>query len=168
MGRNWLAAIQFNWAYIKQVRTGLDTLLQKYSDVFRKELGTLQGIKVKLTVQENAMPKFYEPRAVPYAIRGAIEKDDLSSCTFQGSGALECARTKIIPWSAKFIHHLSTITQPLNHLLCQSVSWKWTKECQQAFLNLKRQLVSSEVLVHYDPDLPLKLDNPASAGGLGL
>ena len=59
MGRNWLAAIQLNWAHIKHI----------------KELGTHQGIEVKLTVQENAMSKFYKPRAVLYAICGAIEKD---------------------------------------------------------------------------------------------
>ena len=68
---------------------------------------------------------------------------------------------------AKFIHHLSTITQPLNHVLYQSISWKWTKECQQAFLNLKRQLASSEVLVHYNPDLLLKLDCDVSAYCVG-
>ena len=62
---------------------------------------------------------------------------------------------------------MSTITQPLNHLLCQNVPWKWTKECQRAFLDLKEQLASSEVLVHYDPQLPLKLDCDASAYGVG-
>ena len=30
---------------------------------------------MKLTVREDAVPKFYKPRSVPYAIRGAIEKD---------------------------------------------------------------------------------------------
>ena len=33
------------------------------------------GIQTKLVVQENATPKFFKPRSVPYAIRGAIEKD---------------------------------------------------------------------------------------------
>ena len=74
-GRNWLAAIRLNWAHIKQVHMGLGPLLQKCHDVFQKELGTLQGIEVKLTVREDAIPKFYKPRSVPYAMRGAIEKD---------------------------------------------------------------------------------------------
>lgn len=60
-----------------------------------------------------------------------------------------------------------TTSQPLNHVLYQSISWKWTKECQQAFLNLKRQLASSEVLVHYNPDLLLKLDCDVSAYCVG-
>ena len=57
-GRDWLAAIQLNWAHIKQVRTGLEPLLQKYSEVFQEELGTLKGIEAKLVVKENAVPKF--------------------------------------------------------------------------------------------------------------
>ena len=73
-GRNWLAAIRLNWAHIKQVHMGLGPLLQKYHDVFQ-ELGTLQGIEVKLMVREDAIPKFYKPCSIPYAIRGAIEKD---------------------------------------------------------------------------------------------
>ena len=363
-GRNWLAAIQLNWAHIKQVRTELDTLLETYSEVFRKELGTLQGIEVKLVVKENATPKFFKPRSVPYAIRGAIEKDlerlenlgviekinysdwaapivavpkadggiricgdykvtvnpvlqvdqypvprvedlfatlaggqkfsklDLSQayqqvllepasrkyvtvnthrglyqynrlpfgvasapavfqqtmekilqglprvvvyiddilvtgrndeehlqtleqvlarlqkyglrlkrekCSFLTPSVeylgylvdkegLHATAAKVeavtqapeprnvqelrsflglVNYYAKFIHHLSTITQPLNHLLCQKVPWKWTKECQRAFLELKEQLASSEVLVHYDPQLPLKLDCDASAYGVG-
>ena len=74
-GRTWLAAIQLNWAHNKQFRTELDTLLETYSEVFRKELGTLQVIEVKLTVKENATPTFFKPHTVPYTIRGAIEKD---------------------------------------------------------------------------------------------
>jgi len=44
---------------------------------------------------------------------------------------------------------------------------KWCKDCQKAFVALKEQLASSDVLVHYDPDLPLKLDCDASAYGIG-
>ena len=49
--------------------------MEKYSEVFREELGTLKGVKVKLVVPEDATAKFFKPRPVPYAIRGAIEKD---------------------------------------------------------------------------------------------
>ena len=38
-GRNWLAAIRLNWAHIKQVHMGFGPLLQKYNEVFQKELG---------------------------------------------------------------------------------------------------------------------------------
>ena len=74
-GRNWLNAIKLNWAQIKQVTRGLQPLLKKYGDVFQQELGTLKGIEVQLVVPKDATPKFFKPRPVPYAIRGAIEKD---------------------------------------------------------------------------------------------
>ena len=71
-GRNWPQKIRLNWMSIKQVSTRLDQLLKKYGDIFQNELGTLKGIQTKLVVQENATPKFFKPRSVPYAIRGAI------------------------------------------------------------------------------------------------
>ena len=64
----------------------------------------------------------------------------------------------LVNYYGKSIRHLSTLIQPLNHLLCRNVPWKWSKDCQKAFDALKKQLASSEVLVHYDPDFPLKLD----------
>ena len=49
--------------------------MEKCSDVFRDELGTLKGVKVKLVVTENMTAKFFKPRPLLYAIRGAIKKD---------------------------------------------------------------------------------------------
>ena len=57
------------------IQTGLQSLLSKYAELFQEELGTLKGVRVKLVVPENATAKFFKPRPVPYAIRGAIEKD---------------------------------------------------------------------------------------------
>ena len=73
-GRDWVSAIQLNLAQIKQVCAGLGPLLQKYSEVFQEELGTLKGIEAKLVVQENGIPKFYKPRSVPYAIRVVLRR----------------------------------------------------------------------------------------------
>lgn len=42
----------------------------------------------------------------------------------------------LVNYYGKFIHHLSTVTQPLNQLLCKGILWKWTR-CQQAFQELK-------------------------------
>ena len=75
LGRNWLRKIRLNWMCIKQVSTQLDHLLKKYGEVFQIELGTLKGIQAKLVVPGDTAPKFFKPRSVPYAIRGAIEKD---------------------------------------------------------------------------------------------
>ena len=53
----------------------VDNLLSKYDELFRDELGTLSGITAKLIVQPGAPAKFFKPRAVPYALQGAIEQD---------------------------------------------------------------------------------------------
>ena len=74
-GRNWLNSIRLNWGEIKKIRCGLDDLMGKYAEVFRDELGMVQDYTVKLTLKQNAKPKFFRPRAVPYAIKGTIEKD---------------------------------------------------------------------------------------------
>ena len=70
----------------------------------------------------------------------------------------------LVNYYGKFIKHLSTLIQQLNHLLCRDVPWKWCKDCQKAF---DTQLATSEVLLQYDPDLPLKLDCDASVYGVG-
>ena len=63
---------------------------------------------------------------------------------------------------------LSTLAQPLNHLLYKGVPWACDTRCQEAFKKLKLKLASSEVLVHYDPNLPLRLDCDASLSAYGV
>ena len=74
-GRNWLGELQLDWGHIKKVVAPLEQLLQEYEEVFRPELGTLRGIQAKLEVKPDARPRFHKPRSVPYAIKGAIERD---------------------------------------------------------------------------------------------
>ena len=60
LGRNWLVNLQLDWQGIKKVYTGVESLLQKYDELFRDELGTLKGITARLVVDENATPKFFK------------------------------------------------------------------------------------------------------------
>ena len=73
----------------------------------------------------------------------------------------------LVNYYGKFIRNMSTIAHPLNNLLKHSTSWKWTPACQHAFQQLKQKLASTDVLVHYDTNLPLKLACDASAYGVG-
>ena len=70
----------------------------------------------------------------------------------------------MVNYYGKFIHQL---TQPLNQFLCKDTPWVWSKACSKAFEKLKKKMASTEVLVHYDASLPLKLDCDASASGVG-
>lgn len=73
----------------------------------------------------------------------------------------------LVNYYGKFIANLSTIVHPLNELLQKDRKWNWTSECAQAFRSAKEALVSSSVLVHYDPKLPITLAGDASAYGIG-
>jgi len=60
-----------------------------------------------------------------------------------------------------------TLTHFLNALLQNKVVLNWSKECLKAFKELKGKFTLTEVLAHYDPTLPIKLDCDASAYGIG-
>ena len=74
-GRNWLTSIRLHWRDIKKVSPVVEPLLDKYSSLFSEELGTLKDVQVKLSVSKDAVPKFTRPQLVPYALRGAIDRD---------------------------------------------------------------------------------------------
>ena len=73
----------------------------------------------------------------------------------------------LLNYYGRFIPNLASLIHPLNRLLCKDARWNWTKKCAEAFDKAKQALVSSKVLVHYDPSLPLKLAGDASAYGVG-
>ena len=58
----------------------------------------------------------------------------------------------LVHYYGKFIPNLATIKEPLNKLLHKNSQWQWGQDC---------------VLVHYDPNGPLRLACDASAYGIG-
>ncbi|CAB3249944.1 unnamed protein product [Arctia plantaginis] len=73
----------------------------------------------------------------------------------------------LLNYYGKFIPRLSTLLHPLHELLKKGVSWKWSSECNQAFVEAKRALSSKKVLAHYEEGRPLVLSVDSSAYGLG-
>ena len=73
----------------------------------------------------------------------------------------------LLNYYGRFIPNLASLIHPLSKLLCQGTEWQWTKECRKAFCAAKQKIVSPNVLVHYDPSLPISLAADASAYGLG-
>ena len=55
----------------------------------------------------------------------------------------------------------------LNDLLHKDAKWKWTKKHSQAVDAIKKALMSTEFLSHYDPQLPVSLACDASSVGVG-
>ena len=80
LGRNWLSHIQLDWPAIsKQVLSlqdkTLSPVLHQFQEVFRDELDTFTGPKVKLAMHPQALPKFYKARSLPYAMRDKVEQE---------------------------------------------------------------------------------------------
>ena len=73
----------------------------------------------------------------------------------------------LVNYYGRFLKNMSTQLQPLNNLLRKDIPWTWTKNCEKAFEQVKQKLSSAEVLVHYDPSLPVSLACDASSYGVG-
>ena len=67
----------------------------------------------------------------------------------------------------RFIQDFAKIARPLHKLTERQASFCWTTECQNAFDQLKKYLVSSPVLAYPDYSKPFILDTDASDTGIG-
>jgi archaellum component FlaC len=67
----------------------------------------------------------------------------------------------------KFIKNLATLLHPLNKLLQKGSMFNWSPSCESSFQKIKDIITSDDVLVHFNPDLPLILATDASPVGVG-
>ncbi|XP_046565949.1 uncharacterized protein K02A2.6-like [Haliotis rubra] len=67
----------------------------------------------------------------------------------------------------RFLPNLSMVIRPLNRLLEKGTEWEWSESADTAFKKAKTLLLSADVLVHYNPDLPVTLACDASPYGVG-
>ena len=74
----------------------------------------------------------------------------------------------LVTYYSKFLRDLASTLAPLYKLLRRDVPWCWTSEQEKAFERSKELLLSSQVLVHFDPKLPIKLACDAFDYGLGV
>ncbi|XP_029178410.1 uncharacterized protein K02A2.6-like [Nylanderia fulva] len=73
----------------------------------------------------------------------------------------------MINYYSRFIKNLSSILRPLNKLLHKNTRFSWSEEQEVAFKKAKEAFVSNQVLVHFDPKLPVVLATDASPHGIG-
>jgi len=78
-----------------------------------------------------------------------------------------CSFLGLVNYYHNFLPHLSTVLHPLNAFLQQDTKWRWSKDCEQAFIAAKRLIISDKVLTHYNPNLPLRLACDAFPYGIG-
>jgi len=72
----------------------------------------------------------------------------------------------LVTYYSRFIPDASTITYPLRRLLSKSIQFHWSADCESAFRKLKAIIASDQVLVNYDPDLPVTVACDASPTGI--
>ena len=53
----------------------IQALINKYPDVHSNGTGKLKGIQIKLTLNENATPRFARARTVSYLLRKPVEEE---------------------------------------------------------------------------------------------
>ena len=73
----------------------------------------------------------------------------------------------LLNYYGKFLPNLATTLHPLHDLLQKDRPWKWTEACETAFVNSKKQLQDSPLLVHYDLKKSLRLACDVSPYGVG-
>ena len=62
-------------ATVQTTSLTLKSVLDKYSDVFKKELGTLKGVQTKLKLKTGSKPQYCRPRQVPYALKDVVDRE---------------------------------------------------------------------------------------------
>ena len=74
----------------------------------------------------------------------------------------------LLTYYGRFLPHLPSVLAPLYTLLHKDAPWRCTTVEQESFKQSKESLLSSTVLVHFNPDLPIVLACDASSYGVGV
>ena len=61
----------------------------------------------------------------------------------------------LVNYYGKFISNLALFLQPLICLLQKNSAWVWSEACEKAVKAVTEKLISSQVLVHYNPSFPI-------------
>ena len=73
----------------------------------------------------------------------------------------------LLNYYGKFMQNRSTMLKPLHDLLKTRVKWEWTEECESTFARSMSELMSSQVLVNYDPNRTHRFTCDAYPYGVG-
>lgn len=72
----------------------------------------------------------------------------------------------LVNYYSQFIPNFANKMIPLYQLLQKENDFVWTKQCQTAFEQMKSEVTTDRVLVHFDPTLPIILETDASQNAI--
>ncbi|KAL0894785.1 hypothetical protein ABMA27_013312 [Loxostege sticticalis] len=78
LGRDFMSAFNLVIASnLNSISYDLDvnTLLEKFPDLWSDDLGSFNKFKILLQIRENSVPKYFKPRPVPFALKRKIEEE---------------------------------------------------------------------------------------------
>ena len=88
MGREWIRRMEIDWKTLcrdsrlaihqvpsQVLDSPVESLIRRYSDLFRNDLGKMRHFKATLKLLPDVQPKFHRPRPVPFALKEAVERE---------------------------------------------------------------------------------------------
>lgn len=68
----------------------------------------------------------------------------------------------MVNYYSKFVNQFANLMIPFYKLLQKGVTFNWNDECQRTYELIKKYISSDQILVHFNPDLPIILSTDAS------
>ena len=78
LGRDWLLKLRLDWPALlghhSVHKVDEMSLKKEFCDVFKKELGLLQGVEAVIELKEGTKPRFCKNHPIPFALREQVEQ----------------------------------------------------------------------------------------------
>jgi hypothetical protein len=78
-----------------------------------------------------------------------------------------CSFLGLVGYYNRFISNFSKIAKPMTKLLEKEAKFKWSPQCEDVFLTLKKLLTTAPVLAQLDIEKPFDVYYDASDMGIG-
>lgn len=75
VGRNFLHEFNVGFKNFNFLSNEIGNLQSKYKDVFSEKIGTFKTGRLEIRLKENAQPKCYKPRPVPYSLISKVDEE---------------------------------------------------------------------------------------------
>ena len=79
MGRDWLRDIKLDWSELfhlqQSAKPSCSRIIDSHTNVFKDDMGCIEGTSAKFVVRSEVTPKFYRARPVPYSLRLKVEEE---------------------------------------------------------------------------------------------